>query len=334
MKSLKNLFMHEKKRSHGFFAFLPAVMLAFAICLSGCGLPDHLFGIGNKSDADVQTYYAYYISVKDDSLLEERLDLEKDDQEALLQKLQNVVTKQTEGKDAKKKEALLPSNVKIEDIQIDDGELSVSLSKEYAAMEKSREIMARVGMVKTFSQMPGVDSVQFLVNGSPLKNSDGEEVGPLKPGSFVQSAGEDINSYQSEYATLYFADETGTALVREGRKIYYNSNSSLEKAIVSELITGPEDSSHYPIAVPETKLISVLRQDDICYVNLASNSGTVTSINAKENIQIYAIVNTLAENCKVKQVQFSIDGNTNGTYAGSMSLNHLYEKDFSLVAER
>ena len=324
-----------RKRNNRKQKCIAAFFLLLCLTTGGCSFPPEL--PDGAAGEDEKTYYAYYINKNEDQLIEEKLDMKVDDgdggNEGLLQKIQNVVTVQPEGHDADEKEALLPDNIRIENLEITDGTLTITLSREYGSMSAGREMLSRLGLVKSFTQIPGVDKVVFMLGNTPFKDSKGNVIGALNQDCFVESAGEDIHTYQSSYAVLYFADESGTRLVPEGRKIYYTSNETLEQVIVEEMILGPQSQGHYAVIAPETKILSVVTQDDICYVNLAGAS-TGSAVDVLENVRIYAIVNSLAENCKVKQVQFSIDGDTRGNFGGTMPLSQLYEKDFSLVNEQ
>ena len=85
---------------------------------------------------------------------------------------------------------------------------------------------------------------------------------------------------------LYFTDESGTKLVEANRSVVYNTNISMEKLVVEQLIKGPNNEEIYPTINPETKVNSVTVKDGICYVNL--NESFLTQMtNVTSEVTIY-----------------------------------------------
>lgn len=50
----------------------------------------------------------------------------------------------------------------------------------------------------------------------------------------------DVNAYERTELTLYFTDANGTLLYPEKRSVMHNVNTSVERVIIEELISGPE----------------------------------------------------------------------------------------------
>ena len=71
---------------------------------------------------------------------------------------------------------------------------------------------------------------------------------------FIDNAGDEINSYERVKLKLYFADETGTELREINRTVVYNSNISMEKLVVEQLIDGPNAKDVYPTINPESTM--------------------------------------------------------------------------------
>lgn len=90
----------------------------------------------------------------------------------------------------------------------------------------------------------------------------------MMPDDFVQNTGSTLHSYQVRDLTLYFANEKGDALVPETVSVRYNSNLSVEKLIVEQLIKGPSQEGERAVVPPETQVLGVSSRDGICYVNL------------------------------------------------------------------
>ncbi|MDR0963523.1 MAG: GerMN domain-containing protein, partial [Clostridium sp.] len=133
--------------------------------------------------------------------------------------------------------------------------------------------------------------------------------------------------------TLYFANATGDGLIMVNRSRLYNSNISMEKLIVEELIKGPDSPDVYPTINPATRIISVTVKDSICYVNLDDQFLTRTN-NIKEEIAIYSIVNSLAELGTVNKVQIIINDIATGVFLEKYSFDTIYERNLDLVVPK
>lgn len=78
-------------------------------------------------------------------------------------------------------------------------------------------------------QIDGVEYVDFQVNGEPLTDLEGKEIGLMNEDQFIENAGEEINAYKTADLTLYFSNKAGDKLVEQRVAMEYNSNISLEK---------------------------------------------------------------------------------------------------------
>ena len=115
------------------------------------------------------------------------------------------------------------------------------------------------------------------------------------------------------------------------RTVIYNSNVSMERLIVEQLLSGPrEGEKAYPTVNPETKIVSVNIKDGTCYVNL--DSTFLTQIyNVTSEVTIYSLTNSLIELANVNRVQISINGDTNVSYKENISLSTVFERNLELV---
>ena len=77
----------------------------------------------------------------------------------------------------------------------------------------------------------------------------------LSASDFVDSI-RDVNSFERTELTLYFANEAGDQLVEEKREVMQNSNTSLERLIVEQLIEGPQELGHYATIPSDVKLLN------------------------------------------------------------------------------
>lgn len=227
-------------------------------------------------------------------------------------------------------EPLMPENVIVKSYSHVGNILTLDFSKAYYRMSAADEILARSGYVKTLLQLDTVTNVIFTVEGEPLVNSKGKEVGRMNGNTFIENAGKSVNSIMSRQITLYFADESGTILVPEGRSIYYNSNKPLEWAIVERLIAGPKSEACYRTMAADTIILSVFVQNNVCYVNLSDSSQSAVPVS--DEALIYSLVNSLTGNCDIDKVQISINGNTD-VMLGGVNINQLFEENKDLIAQ-
>lgn len=225
----------------------------------------------------------------------------------------------------------IPEGVEVTKTQlVDDGDLKVYFNGNYRMMESVPEILCRLALVQTLTQVDGVDCLEFFVEDEPLLDSRGNEVGEMTNEDFVVNPGEQINSIQHATLDLYFSNQTGDGLVLETQRVYYNNNVSLEKLVIEHLLAGPKITDAMASIPPETALVNVSVSDRICYVSL-DNGFRTQNYNVQEGVVIYSLVNSLTALPHIDKVQISVNGDTSGVYRESFSLGTLYEQDLSYV---
>lgn len=114
----------------------------------------------------------------------------------------------------------------------------------------------------------------------------------------------------------------------------YNSNISMDKLVVEQLIEGPEDEENgengYATISPETKVVSVTTRDGVCYVNL--DEGFLTQQgNVTPEVAVYSIVNSLAELSGINKVQISVNGSTDLVYMETIPLSQVFERNLEIM---
>lgn len=302
------------------------LLLTVFLCVTAAGCSEQ-----SSSEQAQREYCMYYISEDGNQVVYEKYEPVSDNAAAMIQEF---IYNQTEDPGTKKEEyhSLLPEGVTIQGSEWQDGMLHLDLSAGYSDMVFTREIVTRVGLVRTFTQIPGVEKVEILVDGEPLKDSQGTEIGFLSEDNFVENSGKEINTYQNITMMLYFANADGTKLVPEERNVNYSTNVPLERFVVEQLIKGPKEEGHYAVLPAETHILSVTISDDICYVNF-DDSFQSSILNVREEIPIYSIVNSLTRVCKVREVQFSINGESDITFRDKIGLDQLFRWDNSYLLE-
>ena len=176
--------------------------------------------------------------------------------------------------------------------------------------------------------------VTLLIDGDPLKDSKGREIGTMTADSFLENSGREIYQYQYATLTLYFANEAGDHLVKETRRVPYSTNIPLERVVVEQLMKGPKEDGHYAVLPDTMNVLSVTTSDRIAYVNFDKSFKDSALSSVAEQIPIYAVVDSITANCKVDKVQFSINGESDVTFRETMKLNQFYEEDLSYLEEK
>ena len=283
-------------------------------------------GCGKKEDK--KDYFVFYVNNELTKVVAKKITLQhtssgKAQVKELLKDLQ------TQPEDATLRRTI-PRKVKIQNIDLISYQITVDFSKEYYDMKPTEEILTRAAIAKTLLQLS--QYVTFTVDGKPLVDASGANVGAMNLDSFVENPGEQINSSQKATLKLYFSNKAGTRLVPETREVHYSSNISLEKLVMKQLIEGPRKSGLLATIPSETKLITITVVDGVCYVNLDEmflNQNQEIS----EPVVLYSFVDSLTELTGIDKVQISINGDTSGKCRYTYKLSKMYKADDRLVAK-
>ena len=217
------------------------------------------------------------------------------------------------------------------DYEVEDGKITLNVSKEYLNLSVTTEVLVRGAIVKTLTGMPHINFVCITVEDEPLRDSLGSLVGWMNADQFIENKGSEFNNYEEVRLKLYFANEEGNALIATTRTKEYNTNIAVEKLIIEELIKGPNAEGVYPTINPDTKVASVAVKDGVCYVNL-DESFLIQPNNVTPEVTIYSIANSLIEMNNVNKVQISVNGDTSILYREKFSLTTYFERNLDMMA--
>lgn len=284
---------------------------------------------GDRREAqEVTSYKIYYVNNDETKIVDREYMSETSDGALLLAEFLEQLAHISEKMEY---ETLLEKEITVVGHTLDNGLLTLDFDESYHNLRGTREILARASIVRTLTQIPGVERITFTVNGEQLMDAAGAAVGVMAADTFIENAGNEINAYEKVDLRLYFANEAGDSLVEEIRRnVVYNSNISLEKLVVEKLVEGPMAEGAYPTINPTTKIVSVTVKDGTCYVNL-NNDFLNQPYNVASDVTIYSITNSLAELSNVNRVQISINGETNISYRENMSLNNVFERNLDIL---
>lgn len=295
------------------------ICLAAVVLLVGCGKEEHPEGSN--------CYTLYFISNDSTKLVTREYWTTTTDESKLFEELRSELSKVPE-----KLEYMPPfgNNVSLRKWKSQNGRLLLDFESSYLKLAADAEVLTRAAIVKTFTQIKGINYVSFQVEGHNLEDSLGKLVGAMYSDSFIYNEGAQINSFEEITLNLFFANEEGNALVKTEKTIMYNTNVAMERVILEQIIAGAKGTKGYGTINPDTKVISVVVKDGVCYVNL-NNTFLTQVYSVTPEVAIYSIVNSLCEVSGIQKVQISIDGDTSIVYREKMQLNAMYERNLDML---
>lgn len=293
-------------------ALVMALVLG-SVAFSGCG----------KKETESK-YKIYYVNEEQGEVLAESFVPSEETTQTMLEEMTEKLNKKNaEG------HTLLPENIEIQSCVDDDGMIRVDFNQEYHDLNPVDEVLLRASIVKDYVQIPNIYLVTITAEGTPIVDSQGQEIGAMSLDSFLENTGKEIMAYQYKKLNLYFTNEEGNQLVPEARQVYYNGNTPIEKVIVEQLLRGPGESGHYATLPSDTRIVGVSVADGIAYVNLGKQF-VDEALPVDAQIPIYSIVNSLIDAGNVSQVQISINGDTSLLFKDKVDMNQLFQVNHEL----
>lgn len=299
----------------------PAVfLLALALLtLSGCGREASPEGDGAR-------YTVYYLNSSGNQLVGNEYEAVETEKEPLVQELLTSMATVPSELDC---QSVLPEQVEKITYRLEENVLYLYADANYALMNSVREILCRAALTKTLTQIEGIDYLSIYCAEQPIVDGTGNPVGMLSAADFVDSI-RDVNSFEKTELTLYFANAAGDKLVEEKREVMRNTNTSVEKLIVEQLIEGPEQEGHYATLPKDVKLLNVTVNESVCSINMDSTFLNNT-LEVREYIPIYSIVNSLSELSTVSRVQIRINGSQDAVFRDQISLSTVFERNYEYM---
>ena len=251
-KSRENSYRKQKKVVHSlFFHALWAVLLTLVLLsgMTGCAREE-------KEDSGLLLYYLNE-DLSSLNTLSYLMEDGKSKADLSPQEMADDMLEQLATPSGDVRSIAPIQNFTVTGTTLQNGTLTVFLSSDYEELETVREILTRAALVNTLCQIDGVDSVSFLCGDHPLTNEDGSVVTAMNSDMFIFNSGKEIMNYEKVRLHLYFANEDGDQLVDTYRNVVYNSNISMERLVVEQVLKGPNSDVVFPTLNPAAKVLSV-----------------------------------------------------------------------------
>ena len=309
------------KKTNLLYIIISAVLLFSVFVFTSCSDEAQVSSSSNNINMGLDVYY---MDLSTQELVSEYCEIDGVD---VYDMAVSALNKMKETPMGENRVSAIPENVEILSVAVNEKQVTVNLSNDYYTLKAGEEMYCRSAIVWTLTGLYFVDGVSIWIDGTPLKNSSGNEMGVMtRDNLFIDAQIDPEPTNSSRTVVLYFASEDGTELVKEERRIEVNTIESLEKYVMEALIAGPEEEGHIATVPSETKIRNIETADGICYVDLSQefvtkHSGGTTG----ELLTIYSIVNSLTELSNVEKVQFLIEGEKQDEFKGHVEFGKPFE---------
>lgn len=293
------------------------VLIMLVIIASAC----------SKTEEIVSEYNLYYVNKEETKIVKVPYEPVGESTDELVKEFISLLDEAPDDLSLKKAK---PDNVLITNYSVDARQVYLTFNKKYHEMSPITEILFRASVVRTLTQIPGIEYVSFYINDQPLTDSNGNVVGIMTASNFIENTGQEINSYERTKLVLYYANKAGDKLIETSVDVVYSTNISVEKLVVEKLIKGPSSKSVYPTIPPKTKLLSVTIQEGVCYVNF-DEGFLENQYDVSEAVPVYSVVNSLLELSNINKVQILINGKTNITYREAINFETMFERNLDII---
>ena len=287
-----------------------------------------VFGCGKKDTVDPDGFKLFYVNNSETGIVAVNYDITSpmSNTDAVIGELINQLSTMPE---RLQYEAPLTGGVNLLGYSLNDKILTLNFDIKYADIGRTIEILDRAAIVRTFTQLNDVEYVSFQVEGTPLADHYGNVIGNMSADTFIFNVGNEINTYEKVELKLYFANETGDKLVPVYRSVVYNSNVSMERLAVEQIIAGPKTDICFPTISKDTKINSVNVKDGVCYVDF-DTSFLNEPYNVSAEVALYSLVNSIVEITEVNKVVLSVNGNASFTFM-DFTISGPYERNLDLM---
>lgn len=273
--------------------------------------------------------YVYLANKEKSELVAHRITVDMSD---LAKQISSVVRVLKDGVGELGYQPTIPAYLDVESINLEGENVIIYTGQGFDGMDQVDFILCRSSIIKSLTAIEGVDSIEFYVDGIPMKDANGKVYGPFYDEDVVTASMNTVSSALTNNVILYFPDQQGASLVRVDRQITLENTESLEERIIDELKLVPKGFGLTSVMPDESVLKSIEVSDGVCYIDFNSAFQTKHYGGATgELMTVYAIVNSLTELPNISRVQFLIEGEKTDTYKGHLDFASLFENDITLV---
>ncbi len=264
-------------------------------------------GCSRKQERPEGALYVYYMNLQGTALLtEDYVPAEK----SPIRQVLELLTKMETVEDTDKVSVLGGKfTVNKDQTELNGSILKLYLEGNRGDLAYQSYLLTLSALTRTLTQVEGVDALLVYINGETVTDSSGRAFGLMRPAMFVNNAGREENDYRISDLKLFFANETGTRLLEVDKSVRDSNSVSPERTVIRQLLAGPDPGEGFAVVPSNASLLSISIREGVCYLNF--DESFVSGMEAgKEELAIYAIVNSLTSLDGIEQVQFAINSSS------------------------
>ncbi|PKM66953.1 MAG: hypothetical protein CVU95_09000 [Firmicutes bacterium HGW-Firmicutes-2] len=258
----------------------------------------------------------------------------KADSNNITSQIEQVLDVLSTGAASEKLLPTIPKELTIDQIEIREGNIIINMPVDIKDMEQIDFLLCRTSLIRSLTSIEAVASIEFYVDGLPLKDSSGKVYGPFYKSDVIVDMESQNEVVKTMDMNLYFPDQKGEFLISVTREVGIKPNESIEERIIKELMLPPQGYNLISLIPEKTVVKSIYVDQGICYIDFneafrTDHIGGSTS----EVMSIYAIVNSLTDLPNINKVQFLIEGKKSESFTGHIQFDGLFEQSLDLVSK-
>ena len=289
---------------------LSLLLVCLLLPLNGCqNIRAFLDSRNEQEDSSGNTrqgYSIYYINEEETKLTPVSYRLESTTEEGFVEEMLGILADQPEQKGLKPIIAPPVSLLRYE-YDRDSKTISLYLDETFDSLPDTTQTLITAALVKSLSQFSGIlDYVSICVGDHWMADADGNPL-LMKNEDYVVALSGSNKMLIEATVRLYFASANGTKLKSMSQPLKFDSGSTPAAAALDALIRGPATGEYLPVLSPNTHVNTIYIKDGLCQVDF--NRGFLEKVGDQDfSLNVYSVVNTLADLDEINQVSITIDG--------------------------
>lgn len=196
----------------------------------------------------------------------------------------------------------VPAGTTLQSLKLQGTQAIVDLSVTYQSLSGIALTLADYAVVMTLTQLPSIMSVKITVRGRELAYRDKQVL--MDKDVLLAPEGDILGTVTVE---LYFQTEQGVLRGEERTLELYEGDTQVA-AVIQAIEQGPQNKNLRSVWPEGFRVRGVWQEDGVCYVNLSSVVRSNLSEDARLDITLQALSESLGSLESVEEVRFLVDG--------------------------